>query len=137
MLLVGKQLWLSSALLGAIGALLVALLVIRQPAAEAQVSEGQAGKMIALAASHPEGSVLYLIDTSREVILVYGFHEPGPGKSQDMRTGAFEFLAGRLYRWDLLLATKREYALRGVRTLSGLRPVGPGSTEEEYKRVGE
>ncbi|HUT35833.1 MAG TPA: hypothetical protein VNE39_20265 [Planctomycetota bacterium] len=133
-----RQAWLSGVLSVAVVVLLALLFVVRQsPSAQGQVSEGQADKVIALASTHAGGSVLYVIDTSREVVLVYGFHNPGPGKTADVRTGAFEFLAGRSYRWDLLLASKREYALRGVRTLSGLRPAGPGSSEEEYKRAGE
>jgi len=128
----------TSALLAAVVVLLAALLIAGVPGrARAQVSEGQAGTMIALAAPCGDGTLLYLIDTSREVILVYGFHQPGPSRTAGLRTGAFEFLAGRLYRWDLLLCSKREYALRGVRTLSGLRATGPGSSEEEYKRTGE
>lgn|GEM_PF-2050296 len=130
--------WVTVALLCVNGALLALLGVgwLSAPA-QAQVSEGRAEHVIAIATSHGEGSVLYLIDTSREVILVYGLHEPGPAKSRDLRSAAFEFLAGRLYRWDLLLASKREYALRGLRSLSGLRALGPGSSEEEYKRAGE
>ena len=135
---VPRQAWVTSGLLATIAVLLTLLLVIRQaPSAVGQVSEGQTEKVIALAATYPGGNLLYVIDTTREVILVYGFSNPGPGKMADVRTGAFEFLAGRLYRWDLLLASKHEYALRGVRTLGGLRPTGPGSSEEEYKRGGE
>lgn len=133
-----KRAWLTAALLALVVVLLAALAALRLPAAHGQVSEGQAGKVIAIASSMSEASnLLYVIDTSREVILVYGFYSSGPGKFGDLRTGSFEFLAGRLYRWDLLLSTKREYALRGVRSLSGLRPLGPGSSEEEYKRLGE
>jgi len=135
---VSRQAWVTGALVATV-AVLIALLVAvsHSPSAQGQVSEGQTDRVIAIAATHGDGNVLYVIDTSREVILVYGFHSPGPGKMNDVRTGAFEFLAGRPYRWDLLLASKREYALRGVRTLTGLRAVGPGSSEEEYKRAGE
>ncbi|MBM4033975.1 MAG: hypothetical protein FJ291_19660 [Planctomycetes bacterium] len=133
-----RQGWLTGILLVAV-AVLAALLIVasRSPAAQGQVSEGQTDKVIAIAATQADGTLLYIIDTTREVILVYGFHSPGPARTGDMRTGAFEFLAGRPYRWDLLLSSKREYALRGVRTLTGLRPIGPGSSEEEYKRAGE
>lgn len=135
---VSKQAWVTSGLLVTIVVLLALLLVARQvPSAAGQVSEGQTEKVIALTTTYADGNLLYVIDTTREVILVYGFHNPGPGKMADVRTGAFEFLAGRLYRWDLLLASKHEYALRGVRTLGGLRPTGAGSSEEEYKRGGE
>mgnify|MGYP005867451397 CR=1 FL=1 len=95
-----KRAWLTAALLALVVVLLAALAALRLPAAHGQVSEGQAGKVIAIASSMSEASnLLYVIDTSREVILVY--------------------------------------ALRGVRSLSGLRPLGPGSSEEEYKRLGE
>ncbi len=133
-----RHAWVSGLLLATIVACLTLAFLLRPPGlAQAQVSEGKADSVIAVATTTVDGSLLYVVDTSREVILVYGFHTPGPAKVQDLRTGAFEFLAGRLYRWDLLLATKREYALRGVRTLGGLRPTGPGSSEEEYKRAGE
>jgi len=132
------KIWLTAGLLGLVLALLASLLCVQQRAtAEATVSEGQTDKVIAISASHADGNLLYLIDTTREVILLYGFSSPGTATSRELRNGAFEFLAGRLYRWDLLLAAKREYAIRGVRTLKGLRPQGPGSSEEEYKRAGE
>jgi hypothetical protein len=119
--------------------LLLGLLVgLRQaPAAQAQATEGRAGDVIALTATVNNNSILYLVDVSREVILVYGYQDTGLTANRDFRNGAFEFLAGRLYRWDALLATKREYAIRGVRTLRGLRPLGPGSSEEEFKQIGK
>ncbi len=133
-----RQAWASCVLLAVAVVLVAAVLMVRSPrAAQAQASEGKADSVIAVATPCADGNLLYLIDTSREVILVYGFHTPGPAKTQDMRNGAFEFLAGRLYRWDVLLATKQEYSMRGVRTLGGLRPFGPGSSEEQYKRAGE
>jgi len=126
------------ALLGVIAVLLCLLLVLRHsPPAEAQVSEGRAANIIAVASSFGGESLLYLVDTTREVILVYGFHQPGHHAVRDVRTGVFEFLAGRLYRWDALLASKREYSMRGVRTLRGLRVHGAGGSEEEYKRTGQ
>lgn len=135
---VARHAWVTGALVAVIAVLLALLLGVRHvPTAQGEVSEGQADKVIAIASTQPSGTVLYLIDTNREVILVYGLHNPGPGKVMDLRTCAFEFLAGRPYRWDLLLASKREYALRGVRSLSGLRALGAGSSEEEYKRGGE
>lgn len=125
-------------LMGLIGLLVALLVVLGLPAAQAQVSEGQTGKVIAIASTISDASsLLYVIDTTREVILVYGYYNPGPGKLGDLRAGSFEFLAGRLYRWDLLLSTKREYAHRGFRSSGGLRALGPGSSEEEYKRLGE
>jgi hypothetical protein len=119
--------------------LLLGLLVgLRQAApAQAQVSEGRAGDIIALTTDLHGNSLLYLVDVSREVILVYGYQDFNQTPTRDLRSGSFEFLAGRLYRWDALLATKREYAMHGVRTLRGLRPIGPGSTEEEYKSLGK
>jgi hypothetical protein len=92
--------------------------------------------VIAIAAPFGNESLLYVVDTAREVILVYGFHHPGQTTHREMRNGAFEFLAGRLYQWDALLASKREYSIRGVRTLGGLRPLGAGSSEEECRRLG-
>jgi hypothetical protein len=130
--------WTTLALLATNAVLLALLLIVRQPpAAWAQASEGRTDKVIAIAAPFRDESLLYVIDTSREVILVYGFHSPGTGTRGDVRTGAFEFLAGRLYQWDLLLATKREYSIKGVRTLRGLRVHGPGSSEEECKSLGK
>ena len=131
--------WPTVGLLAAIAVLLGLVLVLqRPPAAQAQVSEGSTGKIIAVAAPIGDESLLYLIDTSREVILVYAFHYPGISvRNRDVRSGAFEFLAGRLYRWDAMLSLKREYSLKGIRTLQGLRPNGgPGSSEFEYKQTG-
>lgn len=132
----GNRSWPTAALLGVIALLLGVLIVLeRSPAAEAQASEGRAGNIIAVATPIGDESLLYLVDTTREVILVYSFHHPGSiARSRDVRTGAFEFLAGRLYRWDAMLASKRQYSLKGVRQLQGLRPNGgPGSSEAEYK----
>ena len=130
--------WPTLALAVMIAILVAVLLVLqRTPSAEAQVSEGRTDKIIAIAAPIGDESLLYLIDTSREVILVYSFHYPGGGaRSRDVRTGAFEFLAGRLYRWDAMLSSRREYSLKGVRSLHGMRPDGgPGSSEHAYKQV--
>ena len=132
--------WVSVGLLGMIALLLAALLLTRTaPAAQAQASEGRTEHVIAIAAPYGSStnsdSLLYIIDTAREVILVYGFHNAAQSPNRDMRNGAFEFLAGRLYRWDLLLSTKREYAIHGVRTLQGLRVFGPGSSEQEYQNA--
>lgn len=133
-----RRSWPTVALLVVI-ALLVGLLVVVQhsPSAQAQVSEGRAGDVIAVAAPIHDESLLYVIDTNREVILVYSFHFPGSTlRRRDVRSGAFEFLAGRMYRWDAMLTTKREYSLKGIGELHGLRPQGgPGSSEFEYKRV--
>ena len=132
------RVWLTAALFAVVLALLASLALLqRGAAAQATVSEGQAGKVIAVAVAHANGSLLYLIDTAREVVLVYGFSSPGAATAREVRNGAFEFLAGRLYRWDLLLAEKREYSIKGVNTLKGLRVHGNGSSEEEYKRAGE
>jgi len=131
--------WLTVVLLAVIAVLLGLLVVVHSSSsALAQASEGQANKVIAIAAPFGNESLLYVIDTSREVILVYGFHHPGTTTSRNLRNGAFEFVAGRLYQWDSLLTSKHgEYSIRGVRTLGGLRPQGPGSSEEEYKRQGQ
>ena len=120
-------------------ALLLGLLAGLHQAAPVQagVSEGRAADMIALTTEVHGNSLLYLVDVSREVILVYGFQDINQTATRDLRSGSFEFLAGRLYRWDALLSAKREYAIRGIRTLRGLRPIGPGSTEEEYKALGK
>lgn len=134
------KIWLTAGLLGLVLALLASLLCVQQRAtAQATVSEGQADKLIAISASHADGNLLYLIDTTREVILVYGFSSPGTATSRELRNGVFEFLAGRLYRWDLLLAAKREYSSKGMAAVRGrgLRVRGEGSSEEEYKRAGE
>jgi len=133
-----SQSWLTVALLGVIAVLLALLVLVqRAPSAEAQTSEGRSESIIAVATHIGDESLLYLIDTNREVVLVYAFHFPGSTlRSRDIRSGAFEFLAGRLYRWDAMLSSKREYSLKGVRTLQGLRPNGgPGSSEQEYKQV--
>ena len=132
------RVWVTMGLLAGISLLLVFMLALELvPMAQAQVSEGRVGGVIAIAAPIGQESLLYLIDTSREVILVYGYHYPGGGTTRrDVRSGAFEFLAGRLYRWDAMLASRREYSLKGVRTLRGLRPNGgEGSSEHEYKQL--
>jgi hypothetical protein len=132
------KIWLTAGLLGLVLALLASLLCVQQRAtAQATVSEGQTDKLIAIAASHADGNLLYLIDTTREVILVYGFSSPGTVTSRELRNGSFQFLAGRLYRWDLLLASKREYSISGFQNRRGLPPQGPGSSEEQYKHAGE
>jgi len=128
--------WVTVALLVVVAVLMAALLVVRQsPSAHAQASEGQAGRVIAIAAPYGEESLLYVIDTSREVVLVYGFHQPGQAAGNDLRNGVFEFLAGRLYQWDLMLAGKREYSMKGVNSLRGLRVHGPYSSEAEYQKL--
>ena len=130
--------WLTVGLLAGIAILLALLLALQTaPAAQAQASEGRAGNVIAVAAPLGQESLLYLIDTAREVVLVYGFHYPGSGGTRrDVRSGAFEFLAGRLYRWDAMLASRREYSVKGIRTLRGLRPSGgAGSSEQEYRQL--
>ncbi|NQT50897.1 hypothetical protein HQ576_02540 [bacterium] len=99
------------------------------PAAEAQASEGRTEGIIAVSSTVDRGSLLYLVDTEREVILLYGFHSSGSRTGGTLRTGYFEFLAGRLYRWDALLATKREYSLKGVNSLQGLRVFGPDGAQ--------
>ncbi len=125
-------------LLFLVALLLGLLLGLRQGApAQAGVSEGRAGDVTALTTELHGNSILYLVDATREVILVYGYNDLNQTPNRDLRTGSFEFLAGRLYRWDALLSTKREYAIHGVRTLHGLRPLGPGSSEEEYKALGK
>ena len=135
--------WPTLVLLAAIGACGVTLLLVcRAPSAQAQASEGTDGRVIAIATPLGRESLLYLIDTSREVVLVYGYHYPGSGAvSRDLRTGAFEFLAGRLYHWDALLSSRREYSIKGVQgihKLQGLRPAGPqNSSEAEYNRLQE
>ncbi len=130
--------WPTGVLLVVIAVLTTLLVVGQRPrSAEAQASEGRTEKLIVVAASFGDESLLYLVDTSREVILVYAFHYPGTTfRSRDVRSGAFEFLAGRLYRWDAMLCAKREYSLKGLRGLHGLRPNGgPGSSEHEYKQA--
>lgn len=133
-----KRSWPTLALLAVIAVLLGMLVAVQHsPSAHAQVSEGRAGDIIAVAAPIQDESLLYLIDTNREVVLVYSFHFPGSSpRRRSVRSGAFEFLAGRLYRWDAMLASRREYSLKGIGELEGLRPNGgPGSSEFEYKRV--
>ena len=126
------------ALLLLVAVLLGLLLGLHQAApVQAGVSEGRSGDLIALTTEMHGNSILYLVDVSREVILVYGYQDFNPTAVRDLRSGSFEFLAGRLYRWDALLATKREYSIHNVRTLRGLRPFGPGSSEEEYKALGK
>jgi hypothetical protein len=130
--------WLTVGLLAGIAALLALLLVLQfSPSAQAQASEGQRNGVIAVAVPLGRESLLYLVDTTREVVLVYGFHYPGSGATtRDVRNGAFEFLAGRLYHWDALLASRQEYTLRDARTLRGLRPSGgAGSSERAYKEL--
>ncbi|MFW6108664.1 MAG: hypothetical protein ACOC8D_02505 [bacterium] len=133
-----RRTWPTVALLAAIAVLLGLLVLVQHaPSAQAQVSEGRTGDVIAVAAPIQDESLLYLIDTNREVILVYSFHFPGSAlRRRGVRTGAFEFVAGRLYRWDAMLVSRREYSLKGIGELEGLRPQGgPGSSEFEYKRV--
>jgi hypothetical protein len=116
-----------------------ALIVTIQSAApaQAQVSEGSAPGIIAIAAKVQDDSLLYLVDTQREVVLVYGFHLPGQRTmSAGVRTGVFEFLAGRLYRWDALLASKREYSIRGIDSLRGLRVWGPEGAKTIVEQEG-
>jgi hypothetical protein len=127
-------------LLAIIAVLLGVLLLARVSPAQA-VSEGQTDKVIAIASTFGGDrvgggdSILYIIDTTREVILIYGLSSPGQTVTRDLRNASFEFLAGRLYRWDLLLSSKAEYSIRGVRTLRGLRVHGAGSSQEEYQRL--
>ena len=67
----GNRSWPTAALLGVIALLLGVLIVLeRSPAAEAQASEGRAGNIIAVATPIGDESLLYLVDTTREVILV-------------------------------------------------------------------
>lgn len=127
--------WLTLALAGVAAFSLGALLAERgAPAAHAQASEGKSEGLIALTSISAGESLLYLVDTRREVILVYAYHQPGRGTSGDVRSGAFEFLAGRLFRWDALLASKHEYSLKGIESLEGLRVLGKDSAKDLYER---
>ncbi|MFP4056324.1 MAG: hypothetical protein ACLF0G_05610 [Candidatus Brocadiia bacterium] len=130
-----RRSWLTVCLLGVIvglGALLLASRLLAP--AHAQASEGQTPNVIAIATPYGDESLLYLVDTQRQVVLVYGFHEPGRTGILDPRSGAFELLAGRLYRWDALMVSKHgEFALRGIGSLRGPRVYGPGGSEEAYK----
>lgn len=96
--------WPTVGLLCIIAMLLGILLVPRDvPLAHAESSEGRAEGTIALTSAVGRDSLLYIVDTNREVILVYGFHVPGSRTSAGgVRTGVFEFLAARLYRWEAL-----------------------------------
>jgi len=127
--------WVTVVLL-ALNAMLLALLLVVRGArpARAQASEGQTDRVIAIAAPYGEQSLLYVVDTSREVILVYGFHSPGGTNRRDLRVAGFEFLAGRTYRWDVLLCSKVEYSQKGLGTLRGLRVT---DSETQYKRLGK
>jgi hypothetical protein len=109
-------------------ALLVGVLAapLARSAAPAGSTEGQAAGLIAVTSAVETDSLLYLVDTNREVVLVYGYHVLAPRTSSgSARNGVFEFLAGRLYRWDALLAAKREYSIKGIKSLEGLRVDGP------------
>ena len=119
--------WLTVILLCLIALLLGVLAApLATSATPASSSEGQAAGIIAVTSAAETDSLLYLVDTNREVILVYGYHVPASRTSSgSVRTGVFEFLAGRLYRWDALLAAKREYSIKGIKSLEGLRVDGP------------
>jgi hypothetical protein len=119
--------WLTVALLCLVALLLGVLVApLATSAAPASSSEGQAAGVIAVTSAVDLDSLLYLVDTNREVVLVYGYHVPAPRiGSGGARSGEFEFLAGRLYRWDALLAAKREYSMKGIKSLQGLRVDGP------------
>lgn len=128
--------WTTIALLAVIAALF-GLLLARgtAPVAHAESSEGRAGGIVALTSTLGGESLLYLVDTEREVILVYGYHTPGSRARDDLRSSVFEFLAGRLYRWDALLATRNEYSLKGLEALKDLRVLGKGGTKDLYERA--
>lgn len=130
--------WPTVGLLCIIAMLLGILLVPRDvPLAHAESSEGRAEGIIALTAAVDRDSLLYIVDTNREVILVYGFHVPGSRTSAGrVRTGVFEFLAARLYRWDALLAAKHEYSMKGMKALQGLRVDGPGGARTLVEKDG-
>ena len=50
-------------------------------------------------------SVLYLIDTRREVILTYGCYSSGRGNvATAMKAARLTFLNGRVYTWDVAYA---------------------------------
>ena len=50
-------------------------------------------------------SVLYLIDTNREVILTYGCYTSGRGNvAAAMKAARLTFLNGRVYTWDVAYA---------------------------------
>jgi hypothetical protein len=129
--------WVTVVLLCLVAALTGALLVPRVGApAQAESSEGKAAGLIAVTSQTEGDSLLYLVDTEREVILVYGFSVPSPRLGGSVRTGGLEFLAGRLYRWDALLATKREYSIKGLESLRGLRVFGPDGAQGQVEKGG-
>jgi|GEM_PF-2573750 len=71
-------------------------------------SGGVANGMIAVVGVYPDrnnNSVLYLIDTNREVILTYACYTKVGGFKRSNLT----FLNGRLYSWDAILAQKRGF----------------------------
>ena len=67
---------------------------------------GAANGVIAVVGTYSDrnrNSVLYLVDTNREVILTYACYT----KTGGFKRSNFTFLNARLYSWDAILAQKR------------------------------
>ena len=97
--------WLTAVLVGVIVALTFALVASNFPASPAVAQGGGGGVAGSITAVTGEyeggGSVLYIFDAQKEVLLAYAFHPPGRGAGGGVDNGELEWLAGRHIGWDL------------------------------------
>ncbi len=64
---------------------------------------GEAGEWIMVASTLREGEgLIYVINTRREVLLVYAYHRGRRARDDRRFTGHLEILAGRHMRWDVM-----------------------------------
>ena len=106
--------WFTVVLVAVIAALVSALVATNfgGKAALAQGGGGAAaGDVIAVTSEFSPGrGLLYLVDTKKEVLLVYSFHRAGTGAgSGSLTTGELELLAGRHFKWDTLAVERSEF----------------------------
>ncbi len=71
---------------------------------------GEAGEWIMVASTIREGQgLIYVINTRREVLLVYAYHRGRRARDDRRFTGHLEILAGRHMRWDVMYTQQRPF----------------------------
>jgi len=103
---------------------------------QAQGIAAASGNYVAITAPYGQRqSVLYLLDTKNETLLVYAFHPttPSMADSSPIVSGELSLLAGRLMRWDTLAISKKlRYHARKGEAKDKVQP-DPAVMEKEYK----
>jgi len=71
---------------------------------------GVAGDWIMVASTIRDGEgLIYVLNTKKEVLLVYAYHRGKKSTSRRLFTGDLQFLAGRHCKWDVLYSQLLPY----------------------------